>query len=122
MDYDLVVTHPEGYELSSEFMNGAQVEYDQDKALEGSDFVYVKNWSSYQQYGKILSQDTSWMITKKRLRDSNNAKVMHCLPVRRNVVIADDILDSSNSLVIEEAGNREFAAQAVLSELLDYIK
>jgi len=122
MDYDLVVTHPEGYELSTEFLNGVQIEYDQGKALEGSDFVYVKNWSSYEQYGKILNQDKSWMISKKKLKNSNNAKVMHCLPVRRNVVISEDILDSNNSLVIEEAGNREFAAQAVLSELLDNIK
>jgi N-succinyl-L-ornithine transcarbamylase len=122
MDYDLVITHPEGYELSPEFMKGVQVEYDQDKALEGSDFVYVKNWSSYKHYGKILSQDKSWMISQKKLRNSNNAKVMHCLPARRNVVISDDILDSNISLVIEEAGNREFAAQAALSKLLDYNK
>ena len=122
MNYELVITHPKGYELGSDFLNGAQVEYDQDKAITGSDFVYVKNWSSYNQYGKILSQDSNWMISERKLENSNNAKVMHCLPVRRNVVISEDVLDGENSLVIEEAGNREFAAQAVLSEILDHFK
>jgi N-succinyl-L-ornithine transcarbamylase len=118
MDYELVVTHPEGYELSESFMNGVRIEYDQNKALEGADFVYVKNWSSYKQYGKILTAGSDWMISESKLRNSRDAKVMHCLPVRRNVVIADDILDSSRSIVVEEAGNRVCAAQAVIKEIL----
>jgi len=118
MDYELIVTHPEGYELSGSFMDGVQVEYDQDKALQGADFVYVKNWSSYEQYGKVLSTDPEWMISAKKFENSKEAKVMHCLPVRRNVVIADDILDGNQSIVIEEAGNRVFAAQAVIQEIL----
>jgi len=118
MDYELVVTHPEGYELSESIMNGVRIEYDQDKALEGADFVYVKNWSSYKQYGKILTTGSDWMISESKLRNSGDAKVMHCLPVRRNVVIADDILDSSRSIVVEEAGNRVCAAQAVIKEIL----
>ena len=118
MDYELVVTHPEGYELSESFMSGVRIEYDQDKALEGADFVYVKNWSSYKQYGKILTAGSDWMISESKLRNSGDAKVMHCLPVRRNVVIADDILDSSRSIVVEEAGNRVCAAQAVITEIL----
>jgi N-succinyl-L-ornithine transcarbamylase len=118
MDYELIVTHPEGYELSGLFMDGVQVEYDQDKALQGADFVYVKNWSSYEQYGKVLSTDPEWMISAKKFENSKEAKVMHCLPVRRNVVIADDILDGNQSIVIEEAGNRVFAAQAVIQEIL----
>ena len=118
MDYELIVTHPEGYELSGSFMDGVHVEYDQDKALQGADFVYVKNWSSYEQYGKVLSTDPEWMISAKKFENSKEVKVMHCLPVRRNVVIADDILDGNQSIVIEEAGNRVFAAQAVIQEIL----
>lgn len=119
MDYEFVVTHPEGYELSDTFMDGVKVEYDQEKALEEADFVYVKNWSSYNQYGKVLKSDNEWMISARKLENSNDAKVMHCLPVRRNVVISDDVLDSSHSIVIEEAGNRVYAAQAVIQEVLN---
>ncbi len=118
MDYELIVTHPEGYELSESFMNGVQIEYDQNKALEGADFVYVKNWSSFEEYGKVLTSDQDWMISARKLRNSRDAKVMHCLPVRRNVVIADDILDGPQSIVVEEAGNRVCAAQAVIQEIL----
>ena len=118
MDYELIVTHPEGYELSESFMNGVQIEYDQNKAFEGADFVYVKNWSSFEEYGKVLTTDQDWMISARKLRNSRDAKVMHCLPVRRNVVIADDILDGSQSIVVEEAGNRVCAAQAVIQEIL----
>jgi N-succinyl-L-ornithine transcarbamylase len=118
MDYELIITHPEGYELSGSFTDGVQVEHDQDKALEGADFVYVKNWSSYEQYGKVLNNDPEWMISAKKLENAKEAKVMHCLPVRRNVVIADDILDGHQSIVIEEAGNRVYAAQAVIQEIL----
>jgi len=118
MDYELMVTHPEGYELSESFMSGVQIEYDQNKAFEGADFVYVKNWSSYEEYGKVLTTERDWMISARKLRNSRDAKVMHCLPVRRNVVIADDILDGPQSIVVEEAGNRVCAAQAVIQEIL----
>lgn len=115
---DFVITHPEGYELADKFSGNAKIEYNQDKALEGADFVYVKNWSSYKDYGKIVSQDLSWTVTEEKIGHTNNGKVMHCLPVRRNLVIADGVLDSTNSVVVQEAGNRLWAAQAVLSEVL----
>jgi N-succinyl-L-ornithine transcarbamylase len=99
-------------------MSGIEVEYAQNKALEGADFVYVKNWSSYKEYGKILSTDKKWMISAKKIKITKEAKVMHCLPVRRNVVIADDVLDGPQSIVIEEAGNRVYSAQAVIQEIL----
>jgi N-succinyl-L-ornithine transcarbamylase len=117
-DVDFVISHPKGYELDSKFSMGARVEYNQAKALEGADFVYVKNWSSYTHYGKILNSDPAWMITQEKLIHTNKARVMHCLPVRRNVVIADEVLDGPDSIVVEQAGNRIWAAQAVLSELL----
>ena len=115
---DFVITHPEDYELDEKFTNGATIEYDQDKALKGADYVYVKNWSTYTDYGKIYCNDPEWMLTLEKLKQTNNAKVMHCLPVRRNVELSDEILDSPNSLVTQEAGNRVWAAQAVLSEIL----
>lgn len=115
---DFVIAQPEGYELAEQFTGNASIEYNQDKALQGADFVYVKNWSSYKNYGKIIRNDTSWMFTNKKLALTNDAKVMHCLPVRRNIVIADEVLDGPNSIVIPQAGNRIWAAQAVLSELL----
>ncbi|MFC2124515.1 acetylornithine carbamoyltransferase, partial [Bacteroidota bacterium] len=119
MDYDFMITHPEGYELDPEFAGNARIEYDQDKAFEGADFIYVKNWSSYSNYGQVLTRDLSWTVNQEKLKDTNNAKVLHCLPVRRNMVIADDVLDSGSSVVIEEASYREFAAQAVLKEILE---
>jgi len=115
---DFVITHPKGYDLDKKFTGNAPIEYDQDKALEGADFVYVKNWSSYEDYGKITCTDNNWMMTNAKLLGTNQAKVMHCLPVRRNVVIADEVLDGPQSIVIKEAGNRTWAAQAVLSEIL----
>ncbi|NKI26095.1 acetylornithine carbamoyltransferase [Arenibacter sp. 6A1] len=115
-DADFVITHPEGYELSPEVTKGAKIEYDQEKALEGADFVYVKNWSNYKDYGKVLNQDPKWTMNAKKL---GNAKFMHCLPVRRNIVVADEVLDSSQSLVIEQANNRTYAAQIVLKKLLE---
>jgi N-succinyl-L-ornithine transcarbamylase len=118
---DFVITHPEGYALCSEFTQGATIEHNQDQALKEADFVYVKNWSSYEQYGKVLSTDASWMMTSKKLALTNNAKIMHCLPVRRNVELSDEILDGPNSLVTEEASNRVWAAQAVLAEILKAI-
>jgi len=117
-EIDFVITHPEGYELDEKFSGKAKIEYNQDKALEGADFVYVKNWSSVKEYGKIINSDPSWMITNVKIAKTNNGKVMHCLPVRRNVVIADEVLDGPNSIVIQQAGNRVWAAQAVLSEIL----
>ena len=119
MDHDLTITHPEGYELDEQFTKGAKLEYNQAKALEGADFVYVKNWSSFNEYGKILFTDSSWMLTEKHLENAPNAKIMHCLPVRRNVELSDEMLDNSRSLVQEQAKNRVFAAQSVISHLLD---
>jgi N-succinyl-L-ornithine transcarbamylase len=115
---DFVITHPEGYDLSTEYTNGARITHDQQAALKEADFVYVKNWSSYQDYGKVLCTDANWMLTNAKLAVSNHAKVMHCLPVRRNVELSDEILDGANSLVTKEASNRVWAAQAVLSEIL----
>ena len=115
---DFVITHPAGYELAEAYTKGATILNNQDEALRNADYVYVKNWSSYTDYGKILSHDTSWMMTQHKLQLTNNAKVMHCLPVRRNVELSDEILDSHNSLVTQEASNRVWAAQAVISEIL----
>ena len=115
---DFVITHPKGYELSTEYTNGATILNDQDEALKDADFVYVKNWSCYHDYGKVLTTDESWMLTNEKLLNTNDAKVMHCLPVRRNVELSDEILDGNNSLVTKEASNRVWAAQAVLSEIL----
>jgi len=115
---DFVITHPEGYELAEEFTNGAEITHDQDAALKDADFVYVKNWSSYQDYGKIISNGDGWMLDLERLKMTNSAKVMHCLPVRRDLELSSEILDSEESLVIQEAGNRLWAAQTVLKNLL----
>ncbi len=118
-DYDLVVTHPKGYELAPEFMGDVKVEYDQNKAFEGADFIYAKNWSSYNDYGKIVSKDMSWTVNEEKMALTNSAKFMHCLPVRRNVVVTDGVLDSPNSIVVEQAANREVTAQAVLKMILE---
>ncbi|MGG5506642.1 MULTISPECIES: acetylornithine carbamoyltransferase [unclassified Myroides] len=115
---DFVITHPEGYALAEEFTTGATITTNQEEALADADFVYVKNWSSYEQYGQITCTDSSWMLTLDHLKGSNQAKVMHCLPVRRDLVIASEVLDSNQAIVIEEAGNRVWAAQAVLQEIL----
>ncbi len=118
MDYEFVITHPKGYELDPEFTKNASVCYDQDEALKGADFIYVKNWSSTKYYGKVTNTDQSWMINKNKLKNAPYAKVMHCLPVRRNLVIADYVLDSEQSIVIDQAENRLYAAQYVLSEII----
>lgn len=118
MDYEFVVTHPQGYELEERFSNGVKVEYDQNKAFEGADFVYAKNWSSYSKYGKILNQDINWMVTKEKMVLTNAAKFMHCLPVRRNVIATDEVLDSDNSIVINQANHRITSAQLVLEKLM----
>lgn len=118
-EVDLTLTHPEGYELAEEYSGGVNVEYDQQKALADADFVYVKNWSAYEDYGKILSQDESWTFSKSHLELTNNAKIMHCLPVRRGLVMEDQILDGPNALHLQQANNRIYSAQAVISELLN---
>jgi N-succinyl-L-ornithine transcarbamylase len=115
---EFIITHPEGYELAEQFTEGANIVHDQDEALKNADYVYVKNWSSYQAYGQILTTDQSWMLTNNKLSVTNNAKVMHCLPVRRNVELSDEILDGPNSIITREASNRVWAAQAVLNEIL----
>lgn len=115
---DFVITHPEGYALKEEFTDGAFVTEHQEKALQDADFVYVKNWSSYENYGQITCRDDAWKITSDKLKYTNKAKVMHCLPVRRDLVIASEILDSNQSIVIQQAGNRVWAAQAVLKQIL----
>lgn len=115
---DFVITHPEDYELSEEFTTGATIIRNQNEALKNADFVYVKNWSTYNDYGKIYCNDPGWMLTNQKLQLTNNAKVMHCLPVRRNIELSDQILDGPDSLVTQEAANRVWAAQAVLSEIL----
>lgn len=115
---DFVITHPEEYELNEQFTKGATITHDQDEALKDADFVYVKNWSTYNDYGKIYCNDPEWMLTKKKLKLTNKGKIMHCLPVRRNVELSDEILDGKHSIVTPQASNRIWAAQAVLSEIL----
>ena len=115
---DFVITHPEDYELDEQFTKGATITHNQDEALKDADYVYVKNWSTYNDYGKIYCNDPGWMLTNEKLQLTNNAKVMHCLPVRRNVELSDEVLDSPNSIITQEASNRVWAAQAVLSEIL----
>lgn len=115
---EVVITHPEGYELDTQFTQGATIEYNQDNALQGADFVYVKNWSSFENYGALPEVKGNWLLTPERLEQSNNAKIMHCLPVRRNVELSDALLDGPNSLVQQQAGNRVVAAQAVLKRIL----
>jgi len=123
-DVDLVITNPEGYELDPKFVGGARVEYDQMKALEGADFVYAKNWSCPgvtrpADYGKILSKDMSWTIDAKHMAVTNDGKFMHCLPVRRGLIVTDDVIESKNSLVIPEAANREISASVVIKRMLE---
>ena len=118
IEVDFSITHPKGYELNSTIKKEIPINHNQEEALKDADFVYVKNWSSYEDYGKIVSQDPNWMMTKEKL---GNAKFMHCLPVRRNVVVEDAVLDSENSVVIHEAKNRTYAAQIVLKKILENI-
>jgi N-succinyl-L-ornithine transcarbamylase len=120
-DVDFVITHPKGYELDDRFVRGAKVEYNQDKALESADFVYAKNWAAYQDpnYGKILSKDRSWTVTSEKMALTDNAYFMHCLPVRRNMIVSDDVIESPQSIVIPEAANREISAQTVIKRILE---
>ena len=116
---ELVITHPKGYELNEKITQDSIISYDQKEALEGADFVYVKNWSSYSNYGEILSADEDWMMTEDKL---GKAKFMHCLPVRRNVVVEDAVLDSSNSIVVQQAANRTYSAQVILKNILQNLE
>ena len=118
LDVDFTITHPEGYELNTEITKNTRINHNQEDALKDVDFVYAKNWSSYNDYGQILNQDKNWMITKAKLGD---AKFMHCLPVRRNIVVEDAVLDSDQSIVIQQANNRTYAAQIVLKQLLEQL-
>lgn len=118
-DVDLVITHPEGYELDPQFVGDARVEYDQMKAFEGADFIYAKNWSSVSHYGQFLSQDRAWTVGARQMAVTNNAYFMHCLPVRRNMIVTDEVIDSPRSIVIPEAANRVVSAQVVMKRMLE---
>lgn len=118
-DVDFVIAHPKGYELNTDFTQGATINHNQEEALEGADFIYVKNWSAFEPYGKVFPGNEDWMLTNAKLKNTNQAKIMHCLPVRRNLELSDEILNGPNSVVIHEAGNREWAAQAVLKQMLE---
>ena len=122
-DVEFVITHPIGYELSEKFVRGARVEYDQMKAFEGADFIYAKNWAAYQDpnYGKILSTDRNWTVSDRQMAVTNKAYFMHCLPVRRNMIVTDDVIESPQSIVIPQAANREISAQVVIKRLLENI-
>lgn len=122
-DYEFVITHPKGYELDPMFVQNARVEYDQKKAFEGADFIYAKNWAAYQDpnYGQILSKDRAWTVDAQKMALTDNAFFMHCLPVRRNMIVSDEVIDSPQSIVIPEAANRVISAQTVLSSILDSI-
>jgi len=119
---DFVITHPEGYELNPEITKNSLIEYNQDKAFENADFIYAKNWSNYNEYGKITNLDPNWTITADKMKQTNNAKFMHCLPVRRNIIVTDEVIDSENSIVIKQANNRTYAAQLVLQKILEKIQ
>lgn len=120
-DYDFVITHPEGYELDPRFVRGARVEYDQRKAFESADFIYAKNWAAYTDpnYGQILSKDRSWTVSAEQMALTNDARFMHCLPVRRNMIVTDEVIESPRSIVIPEAANREISAQVVIKRILE---
>lgn len=121
-DVDFVITQPEGYELDPRFVGNARVEYDQMKAFEGADFIYAKNWSSVSHYGQILSQDRAWTVSARQMAVTNNACFMHCLPVRRNMIVTDEVIDSPRSIVIPEAANRVVSAQVVMKRMLEDLK
>jgi len=119
-DYEFVITHPEGYELSEEFTKGVKIEYDVEAAYKDADFIYAKNWSKFNDpdYGKVVNIDRSWMVDEKKMQLTRNAKFMHCLPVRRNMIVSDDVIESQDSIVIPEAANRVVSAQVVIREML----
>ena len=117
-DADFVITHPEGYELNPAITKDSKIEYNQDKAFENADFIYAKNWSNYNEYGQITNSDPNWTVTADKMKLTNNAKFMHCLPVRRNVIVTDEVIDSENSIVMNQANNRTYSAQLVLQKIL----
>jgi N-succinyl-L-ornithine transcarbamylase len=121
-DVEFVITHPKGYELSEEFTQGINVEYDQNKAFENADFIYAKNWSSFNDYGEVKCMDMSWTVDEKKMSLTNNAKFMHCLPVRRNMIVTDGVIESENSLVVQEAANRVVSAQTVIKRMLEKLQ
>jgi len=118
-DADFVITHPKGYELDPQITKNSTIEHNQEKAFENADFVYVKNWSSFKDYGRVMNSDSAWTINSEKMKLTNNAKFMHCLPVRRNVIVADEVIDSENSIVIQQANNRTYSAQIVLKKILE---
>ncbi len=118
-DADFIITHPEGYELDPDITKNCKIEYNQKKAFENADFVYVKNWSSFKEYGEVMKSDSDWMLTADKMKLTNNGKFMHCLPVRRNVIVTDEVIDSENSIVIQQANNRTYSAQIVLKKILE---
>ena len=120
-DYDFVIAHPEGYELDEQFTHGATITHNQDEALRDADFVYAKNWSCYRDpnYGKIMSKDMNWTITAEKMALTRNGRFMHCLPVRRNMIVSDEVIESERSIVIPEAANREISCQVVLKRILE---
>ncbi|MDR2121514.1 MAG: N-acetylornithine carbamoyltransferase [Flavobacteriaceae bacterium] len=122
MEVDFVITHPEGYELNPKVTEGVKIEYDQEEAFKNADFIYAKNWSSYTDYGKVVNKDPNWTIGKRQMDLTDNARFMHCLPVRRNMIVTDEILDSDASIVIPEAHNRVYSAQAVITKILEGLK
>ena len=115
---DFVITHPKGYELNPEITKDSKIEYNQDKAFANADFIYAKNWSNYNEYGQITNSDSSWTVTADKMKRTNNAKFMHCLPVRRNVIVTDEVIDSDNSIVMNQANNRTYSVQLVLQKIL----
>ena len=117
-NYDLVITNPFGYYLNPKITKGINVTHNQEEAFKNADFIYAKNWSRYDDYGKVLINNDKWMINKRKMEITNNAKFMHCLPVRRNVVVEDAVLDSNYSLVINQANNRTYAAQTILKKII----
>lgn len=117
-DADFVITHPKGYELNLEITKDSSIEYNQDKAFENADFIYAKNWSNYNEYGQITNSDSNWTVTADKMKLTNNAKFMHCLPVRRNVIVTDEVIDSADSIVMNQANNRTYSAQLVLQKIL----
>jgi N-succinyl-L-ornithine transcarbamylase len=118
---DFVITHPEGYELAPQFVRGAKVEYNQMKAFEGADFIYAKNWAAFQDpnYGKILSKDMNWTVSARQMAVTNDARFMHCLPVRRNMIVSDEVIEGPRSIVIPQAANREISAEVVIKRMLE---
>ncbi|MDR0547632.1 MAG: N-acetylornithine carbamoyltransferase [Dysgonamonadaceae bacterium] len=122
-DVEFVITHPEGYELDPQFVRGATIEYNQDKAFENADFIYAKNWAAFSDphYGQILSKDRAWTVDTAKMALTNHAKFMHCLPVRRNMIVTDDVIESPDSIVIQEAANREISAQVVIKRMLEQL-